>query len=245
MAEGTTTGKPLYRVVGWDAFENHESRKLKTLSWIAMPNHHDGAGYRSLIGRPNGAALYGAWCVLVQIASRCPPPRGRIVSPGGPLGSLELALKTGFPAAIFEELFTVACDPSVGWLERISGDSPGIARNLPELPGITPIQGREGKGTEVTPLPPKGAGETLENKDTHPLRGWFAHAYVIDGSDPSADRRLGRLAKRAVALGATAETLTERRKLLRGRYGDKSDTPEALLKHYGALSLTFVERKYG
>ena len=139
--------KLLYRIIGWDAFENHESRKLKSLSWVAMPNHHDGAGYRSLVERPNGAALYGAWCVLVQIASRCPPPRGRIMSPGGPLGANELALKTGIPAATFDELFKIACDPSVGWLESISGDSPGIARNFPELPDTTPIHSTVQKGT--------------------------------------------------------------------------------------------------
>ena len=62
-----------YRIRGWvELFENAQSRKCARLTWVPVPNKHDGKSFRRLMGLPNGPSLYGAWLLLLQVASKCP-----------------------------------------------------------------------------------------------------------------------------------------------------------------------------
>lgn len=69
----------LYRITGWaDHFENNRTRELKHMDWVPLPNKHDGDGYTELVSHPDGAAHFGAWVAIVQVASKC-RPRGTLV----------------------------------------------------------------------------------------------------------------------------------------------------------------------
>jgi|SRR5690606_26458856 len=109
------------RIKNWDAlYESNESRKRQDLHWVKMPNSHDGLGYRKLIAGRNGAAMFGAWCAIVQVASKRPKHlRGCLVGDDGtPMTSEDLALMTGLPAIDFERCIKKALSGAVGWLEE-------------------------------------------------------------------------------------------------------------------------------
>jgi len=229
--------KPTYRIVGWDdRFENHESRKIKVLNWVAMPNHHDTAGYRRLVTMPNGAALYGAWCAVVQVASRC-PVRGVLASASRPLEAIDLEAKTGMKSKLFDELFSVVTDPSICWLETdlpVCRDKPG------ESPGTTPIQvgryvgryvGREGtEGKGITPLPPKGG--SVENDGDYRV----AVAKALRIADCKAtSRKLDRWVRSAVDLDATPQEVARKFAILVDRVGVAKASPNGLFLEWSNL----------
>ena len=62
---------PLYRVAHWDEeYETNETRKLKELRWVRLPNHPDDLSYRRLVAHPRACELLAAWVVILQVASR-------------------------------------------------------------------------------------------------------------------------------------------------------------------------------
>lgn len=144
-AEKSRTSVPLYRVRSWsEVFERADGRKVRgPLTWVGVPTKHDGAGYRRLVDRPNGAALFGCWMALVQVAAKC-KPRGMLVGRDGPLSAEDLGARTGLKADDFEQLFQVACEPGIGWLEIVdvskalagddgmAGDLSGANRRRPD-----------------------------------------------------------------------------------------------------------------
>lgn len=147
----------VYRIRQWDNFENHESKKLKNLSWIAMPNKHDGRGFRRVAALPNSVQVFCAWTLMLQVASKM-PTRGVLLDEDGALTAADLAAKTGFHERIFADAFIALIRPEIRWLEivevKISGESPGTPRNLPDEQ-----KGTEGKGTEGQETPPGSGGE--------------------------------------------------------------------------------------
>jgi hypothetical protein len=61
-----------WRIKDWNEhFENNRTRDLKRMAWVPMPNKMDGDGYTELLDHPNGAAHFGVWVAIVEIASRC------------------------------------------------------------------------------------------------------------------------------------------------------------------------------
>jgi hypothetical protein len=169
--------KPTYYIVNWSSvFENAASRKVTKPAWVAIPNRHDTAGYARLMAHPNGAALYGAWIVLVQVASKM-PARGILSNDSGPLDEFDMEARTRIPAAIFQELFQVLTDTKIGWLSCVAGSTSGsTGSTLPAryqcdgstLPDrrdglVVEGEGRGGKGsnTPPTPLGGKGGGGLL------------------------------------------------------------------------------------
>ena len=82
-SSGTGT---VYRIAKWtETFERAESRKLKQLTWIAMPVGFSSTGYQAMLedfDAERAPAIYGAWCALVPM----PPPAmsgGRWGTAGG------------------------------------------------------------------------------------------------------------------------------------------------------------------
>ncbi len=114
-----------YRIRNWQAnFETSESRKRKTqLGWIALPTQMDGKRFRRLSRIDDAAEIFGAWCLLLEIAGRC-PCRGLLVDDHGmPVDAEAAADSSGFQQASFEKAFKVLSEPRIGWLEVV---------NLPE-----------------------------------------------------------------------------------------------------------------
>lgn len=146
-------GRTLYKIRNWDKhFEDSSSRKLKKLSWAPIPNKHDGKGYRRLIASKNGPAIYGAWILIVQVASKC-PERGTLSDEDGPLDASDLEVKTGVPAALFTQTLELLASQRIGWIvaenlplsPEASGDSPNVSADSPEASGKI---GAEGNGME-------------------------------------------------------------------------------------------------
>ncbi len=123
-----------YRVRDWGVhFENSRSRDYKQLNWVPIPNKHDGKGYRRLIALENGPAVFAAWVLIVQVASKC-PQRGVLADEDGPLDAVDLSHKTGCPAEVFAQAFDVLCLPKIGWLEveQLAADDPQSVSTLTE-----------------------------------------------------------------------------------------------------------------
>ena len=112
----------VYRIKDWDKhFEVAQSRRRADAksTWVAIPNKHDGKGYRRMMRQENGPQLFAAWVLIVQVASKC-PIRGVLSDEDGPLNADDLELKTDCPAVTFKDALQLLASPEVGWIETIS-----------------------------------------------------------------------------------------------------------------------------
>lgn len=122
---------------------------MKNMAWIPIPNKHDGDGYTTLVARKNGAALLGAWLVILQVASRC-DPRGTLLRSGRKAHDPQsIARITRLPPEILKEALDV-CSTEIDWIEVVT------LTTIPQEPEENPQDGavsthptdEEGKGTE-------------------------------------------------------------------------------------------------
>lgn len=151
--------KPTYRIKDWDRFfETNESRKVVNARWVPLPNKQDGKGYRRVAQHKNGVAIFCAWTLILQVASKT-PVRGILADHDGPLDAEDLAVKTGFPAKIFEQALEFLVDSRVGWLATDT-ESPALPAEPADVPaddaGIPATPRVEGNGRE---------GNNKEQKD--------------------------------------------------------------------------------
>lgn len=126
----------MLRIRNWSGnFETHESRKLKRLDWVSVPNDLLDIRYRTLIDHPDGAAHFGAWLVIIEVASTC-KPRGSLMDGGLGLTARHLGMKSGLPVALFDAVIPRLT--GIGWLEEIADDpgepaaKPGESAEAPE-----------------------------------------------------------------------------------------------------------------
>ena len=150
------------RIRDWnDIFENAESRKLKSLRWVAMPNKTNSQGYTALVEHPRGALHYGAWCAIVLVCSLREPreKRGTLPEADGTIGGISRALGriSRLPPEIFEEVLPrLINDQEIAWIEQlgdVSGKSPDVSG---KSPGRIEGNGRESssQGRERQKQPP-------------------------------------------------------------------------------------------
>jgi hypothetical protein len=154
----------LYRIKDWAAhFENNRTKELKNMTWVPMPNKMDGDGYTELLEHPNGAAHFGAWCALVQIASKC-DPRGTLLRDGDrPHDPVSLSRISRIHPDTFKEALPRLI--AIGWVESQPTENnvvtemsqEGAATSQEGAPRVRVCargrewKGREGKGTEEVP----------------------------------------------------------------------------------------------
>jgi hypothetical protein len=180
------TRETCIQIVDWDAhYENNRTRELKKMAWVPMPNSHDGDGYTQLLSHPNGAAHFGAWCALVEVASRCEPrgtllrktvriPQEGAVIPQVPAqgvreareshNSSSLARMTRIPEELWDEVLPRLV--SIGWIRYYTIPQEGAV--IPQVPAEIPQDGaqkgrerkKEGKGEKGTTAPPAAAALT-------------------------------------------------------------------------------------
>ncbi len=142
----------IYRIKDWSKhFENNRTKELIKMSWVPVPNQHDGDGFTELMEEPDAMALYGAWMLILQVASKC-EPRGTLVrdnpapSCGDPAPSCGAGKRPHDAASI----------------ARVTrGHCPTIAKSIPILIRIGWIEviGFDGK-TLQNPAPSCGAEAT-------------------------------------------------------------------------------------
>ena len=112
------------RINKWESvFERAESRKIKTLTWIAWPVNFGSNGYQSLLDEfgDEAAAIYGAWSALCSIAASCAVRGVLATSRGIPLKLSHIARTTGFDVRLFERLVEWAQREEIGWLSVVPG----------------------------------------------------------------------------------------------------------------------------
>jgi hypothetical protein len=202
---------PCYAVADWAArYENHETRKLKSLLWIPTPVHHDGLGYRVVIAGEDGERVLAAWYLILQVAARS-PVRGVLASESMPYEPRHLAAMTGAKSETFTEALCVLSEPEIGWLVRVpwplpekvigrnaagaawhkSGDSPDAPGDSPDKTGAghRRREGKQGKGTTGTE--PEGIekqdGNRTEGDRGKPSEGNGAEAGPVSDSLSSSD----------------------------------------------------------
>lgn len=107
----------VYSIRDWERhFEVAQSRKVEgPLSWVALPCKHDGKGFRRIMLREDGAEIYGAWVLIVQVAAKC-PKRGVLADADGPLTVSDLAIKTGCRPEAFDKALKVLTSREIGWM---------------------------------------------------------------------------------------------------------------------------------
>ena len=172
----------LYSIANWGTlYENNRTRELRSMSWVPVPNSHDGDGYTLLVCRKNGAALLGAWLAILQVASRC-DPRGTLMRDGQkPHDAASISRMTRLPEEIIQEALDV-CTKECNWLicnepqEGAAAPQEGAAAPqegaAAPQEGAAPLRdsaeegkGREGKGRKgkdiSSPPAPKAAPSLL------------------------------------------------------------------------------------
>ena len=138
--------RPIIVITNWDAyFETHESRRVGKCSWVAVPNKHDGKGFRRLISQKNGAAIFGAWVLLLQVASKC-PVRGVLADLDGAIDTEDLQDNTGIPAKIFEQMLDFITADRIAWAKKVT-DPEEIHALLDQVTGCAPGSPRKRPGS--------------------------------------------------------------------------------------------------
>lgn len=164
--------KGTLRIRDWEKhFENNRTRDMKNMSWIPVPNKHDGDGYTILVDHKNGAAHLGAWMVILQVASKC-DPRGTLLRGNGrPHNAGSISRVTRIPEQIIEEAVNRLCGDEIGWLEIIDSlgnptipqegaGSPQVGAEKPQE-GIPLGKGRKGRKEDTANQP---SGDVAEQK---------------------------------------------------------------------------------
>lgn len=106
-------------------YENNRTRDLRRMSWVPMPNRHDGDGYTELVLHKDGPAHFGVWCALVQVASKC-EPRGTLLRDGGaPHNSESIERITRIPQRVIEEAIKRLL--KIRWLESLPPENNEVA----------------------------------------------------------------------------------------------------------------------
>lgn len=150
------------RIAKWSkVYERADTRKVKSVTWVAMPIGFSSNGYQSMLDEfgDQAPAIYGAWCALVAFAASC-TVRGLLAnSQGKPIKLGHIARITGFPSSVFDDLVRWASSEDVRWLESISAEDASleIAKNVEDsqhpadLPAPREIGGKTSRQSPGTP----------------------------------------------------------------------------------------------
>jgi len=106
----------ILKITDWDKhFECSQSRHLKRMAWVPVRVNQAGIGYAELLDHPNGAAHFGSWIAIVEVAALC-EPRGTLVRDNGKPQDVEsLSRVTRIPTEILSEAIPRLLH--IGWLE--------------------------------------------------------------------------------------------------------------------------------
>lgn len=130
----------VYRIRDWDQqFETRGSRRhQRPLAKISLSTSLEGLVLRRLLSDPQGAAAYGVWVLLLQIAAKL-PHRGVLADSTGVYTPPDLALLTGVPESQVQAALELLCSPRIGLLEQLPLElalRPITAPTLPAVPRI-------------------------------------------------------------------------------------------------------------
>ena len=220
------------KVAQWgETYENSDTRKRKTLFWVLVPNRHDTRGFCKLMRREDGLEVFGAWNILLQLASRC-SVRGELAGSNGEAYSAEdVANMTRTDPDKITNAIDVLTE--IGWLHSDdlpphSDDLPPHSDDLPPHSDDLP-QGaearkkeREERKKERTPLTPQG-GEEEGGGMPEALRSetflatWARwKTYLIEKKRPLVPTQQAAQLESLAALGSIAATESLLSAMMRG-----------------------------
>jgi len=137
-----------YHIVQWDTrYENHETRKIKDLTFYAKPNKLIGEGIGATLQEPDNVALLGTWALIEALASTSGRDvRGWLIRNGTAMTAARMAALTRVEVKHFTRALDWFCRPEVNWLEfkehpALPGESPAVLppkEEHPALPGESP-----------------------------------------------------------------------------------------------------------
>ena len=157
----------MIRITNWsEHFENNRSREVKFMRWVPVPNDLSSYGLRQISQEKDAAAIFGAFILMVEVASVCEPRGDLIRSTGEPYDSASLSMKTGFPKSSFDRAIAVCS--RLGWVTSQEG-----ATRCDDVAGKCDKVRLEGKGREgkkTPPTPPIGQVQVEEIWKAYPRR---------------------------------------------------------------------------
>ena len=114
-------GMQMLRISGWnEIYENNRTRELQRMDWVPVSNHHDTHGFTSLMAQPHGTALYGAWMLILQVASKCKPRGVLCRAPGIPHTAETIAQITRSEEKLIQRAIEFLTRSEIGWIETIA-----------------------------------------------------------------------------------------------------------------------------
>jgi hypothetical protein len=119
----------LYKIRDWNRhFETSDSKRYKTVSWIKVQNKLHGRGLRRLLRLPDGAAVFGAFILICEVASTM-PVRGILADEDGPLSVTDIADKLAVSSDLILRALDVCSSKGIGWIHRDCCESTGDHNN--------------------------------------------------------------------------------------------------------------------
>ena len=167
MSDQTT----VYRVRDWDQlFESRGSRKhQRPLAKISLPTGLDGLVMRRLLSDPQGAAAYGVWVLLLQVAAKA-PQRGVLADRTGAYSAADLMLLTGIPESQVQAALDLLCSPRIGLLELVPLEIDGPASANIGTADVDQSTQNEAISRQSTERPPDTVTATLPDSIPSPKR---------------------------------------------------------------------------
>lgn len=113
----------LYRIRDWNQiYENSESRKCKTLTWVRLPIKLDGNGYKALMEIEGGPGILGCFVALIELAGRS-VERGTFTnSSGKPLTTKMISRSISQPEDLVNRTLEVLSSGEFDWIETVALD---------------------------------------------------------------------------------------------------------------------------
>lgn len=128
----------LYAIADWpEHFEHpdHKRPRAKRMHWVKLSNKLHGDGYVWLVSHKDGAAHFGVWIALVELASQC-RPRGSFMQDFGVPHTLHsMSQKTRLSERLIEQALTRLA--VLGWVTIQNKSSTNPARIPPTVQDST------------------------------------------------------------------------------------------------------------
>ena len=110
------------RIIDWDKhYEDRDHRRpLMRAKWVQMPLKR-GTGYKRLMIKKNGPALFGAWVAVVEFAAQC-FVRGLLCRESGePYDATDIAVVIDFPEDLIQQVLELTRNEKekIRWIEDV------------------------------------------------------------------------------------------------------------------------------
>ena len=179
----------IYKIANWvEKYETADTRKRKTLFWVLVPNSHDGLGFCSIMERDDALEVFGAWVLILQVASKCSTRGSLTTTKGRPYTAKDIATMTRAPVDSITDALDVLVE--IGWITAdvsgahpdtsadhpdtsadhpdTSADDPDVSADDPDVSAglgksLSVKKERERRKKKEPPLPPTGGSEGGES----------------------------------------------------------------------------------